>query len=179
MTIKLHVCDLLPNQTALISCENYSLMHETLLTFSISKCQHLFFQSAIIYSKNIFSLTINMSHLLYRWCEICASSLISGLLQLCFYTSLRAGLATPFISWKIDECVCVYNVHRSTKEEVVFLLTQFFCVFVAMGTRRCFRARASSWQWTGFGTKGCATSRCLFPCGERSSRDQTHPSQVL
>lgn len=47
-----------------------------------------------------------------------------------------------------------------------------------MVTRRCFRAKASSWRWTGFGTKGCVTSPCLCPCGGRSNRGLRRPSQV-
>lgn len=42
-----------------------------------------------------------------------------------------------------------YNLHRKTKEEVLlegFKIKLFPFVFVAMATRRCSRARASSWQ---------------------------------
>lgn len=79
------------------------------------------------------------------------------------------------------DTVCFLKKGEEKKEEVGFFFF-FDCLasvsFLAMATRKCFRAKDCSWPWTGSGTKACGTSLCSSHCGGRSSRDPKHSLQV-
>lgn len=134
-------------------------MHETLLTFSISKPQHCFFQSSDIYSKTFSASRLTrVASITTKW-DLCR---LTHLLALAaeFYTT-RTGLATLFISRKTDECVSVWvwpcvsvSVTCTETQKKKFIL--FFCwlwllCLFSHGDKKVFSCQglqlAVNWFW--------------------------------
>lgn len=84
---------------------------------------------------------------------------------------ISTGIVTQSASWKREK-------RKKKKLDFFFFDCLASVSFLAMATRKCFRAKDCSWPWTGSGTKACGTSLCSSHCGGRSSRDPKHSLQV-